>query len=78
MTKELNRPLDLLNSSRNKNVMLELTSGKTYSGNLISFDIHINVVLENAREIIDGESSSNIGSVFFRGDAIILVTPSNI
>lgn len=44
------RPLDALNKSRNKKVMVELKSGRQYVGKLNSFDIHINVVLDEAEE----------------------------
>ena len=48
------RPLDALNASRNKRVIVELKNHKQYTGNLKSFDIHINVVLEDAEERIKG------------------------
>jgi len=64
MAQTISRPLDLLNCSKNKQVIVELTSGKAYAGTLIAFDIHINIVLDNAREIINGEQTSSIGQAF--------------
>ena len=73
---ETSRPLDALNKSRNKRVIVELKNGKQYVGNLHAFDIHINVVLEEAEERIDGEIKRKIGVVFIRGDTIILISPA--
>ena len=73
---EVSRPLDLLNDSRNKRVIVELKNGKQFLGNLKAFDIHINVVLENAEEKVDGELKRKMGVVFLRGDTIILISPA--
>ena len=50
---EVSRPLDALNKSRDKRVIVELKNNKSYTGKLKSFDIHINVVLEDAEEYIE-------------------------
>lgn len=73
---ETSRPLDALNKSRNKRVIVELKNNKQYIGDLKAFDIHINVVLENAEERVDGEIKRKIGVVFIRGDTIILISPA--
>tara|TARA_Y100000310_G_scaffold345830_1_gene470769 strand:+ start:20764 stop:20988 length:225 start_codon:yes stop_codon:yes gene_type:complete len=72
---EAARPLDALNAARNKRVIVELKNGKQYVGVLKAFDIHVNVVLENAEERNDGEVARKLGTVFLRGDAIILISP---
>jgi len=72
---EAARPLDALNAARNKRVITELKNGKQYVGILKAFDIHVNVVLENAEERTNGEVARKLGSVFLRGDAIILISP---
>ena len=71
------RPLDTLNQSRDKKVMLELKNGKQIIGKLKAFDIHINTVLEDAEEHFEGELKRKIGKAFIRGDTIILITPSD-
>jgi len=73
---ETERPLDLLNASKNKRVMVELKNGKQFVGKLIAFDIHINTVLDEAEEMENGESKRKIGKVFIRGDTIILISPA--
>ncbi len=45
-------------------------------GKLNAFDIHINVVLDEAEEMIGGEVSRKLGTVFIRGDTIVLITPA--
>ena len=69
------RPLDTLNAARNKQVLVELKNGKQLAGKLKAFDIHINVVLEDAQERENGEMKRNLGVVFLRGDTIILISP---
>ena len=69
------RPLDALNNSRNKRVLVELKNNKQYVGKLKSFDIHVNVVLEDAEERADGEVKRKLGVVFLRGDMIVVISP---
>ncbi len=47
---EPSRPLDALNKARDKRVIVELKNNRQYVGKLKSFDIHVNVVLEDAEE----------------------------
>jgi small nuclear ribonucleoprotein len=71
---EASRPLDALNSARNKKVIVCLKNNVQYIGVLKSFDIHINCVVENAEEWIDGELKRKLGVVFIRGDTITIIT----
>ena len=73
---EQQRPLDTLNKARHKRVIAELKNGKTYRGTLKAFDIHINTVLQDAEEIIDGQVTRKLGTLFIRGDTIILISPA--
>jgi len=72
---EPSRPLDALNKARDKRVIVDLKNNKTYIGILKSFDIHINVVLEDAEEYIDKEVKRKLGVVFIRGDTITVISP---
>jgi len=69
------RPLDALNAARNKQVLVELKNGKQFVGSLKAFDIHINTVLENCEERDEGETKRQLGTVFLRGDTVILISP---
>jgi len=73
---EQSRPLDALNRARDKRVLVELKNKKEYIGNLKAFDIHINVVLEDAEERIDGEVKRKLGVIFIRGDTITVISPA--
>ncbi len=73
---ESSRPLDTLNSARNKTVMVDLKNGSRYAGKLKAFDIHINVVLEEAEEHQNGEIKRKLGTVFIRGDTITIISPA--
>ena len=68
------RPLDALNEARNKRIIVELKNSKQYVGTLKSFDIHINIVLDDAEEHIEGSLKRKLGTVFIRGDTIILIS----
>ena len=74
---ELSRPLDALNKARGKRVIVELKNGRQYVGTLISFDIHINTVLENAEELEEGTLKRKLGTVFIRGDTITVISPQD-
>ena len=71
------RPLDALNAARNKRVIVELKSKRQIVGILKAFDIHINIVLDDAEERDEnGQMVRKLGNVFIRGDMIVLVSPS--
>ena len=72
---EASRPLDALNKARDKRVIVELKNGKQLIGTLKAFDIHINIVLEQAEERESGELKRKLGVVFIRGDTITVISP---
>jgi len=71
------RPLDTLNKARDKKVIIELKNGKQLRGTLKAFDIHINTVIDDAEEYENGELKRKLGNSFIRGDAIVLISPSD-
>lgn len=70
-----NRPFDLLNESLNKEVLVFLKGDKQIRGNLKAFDIHMNLNLDNASLVEDGEMKKNYGKLLIRGDSVIFVSP---
>ncbi|MBN1792389.1 small nuclear ribonucleoprotein [Candidatus Woesearchaeota archaeon] len=68
------RPLDALNKARGKRVIIDLKNQRQYVGTLSAFDIHINIVLEEAEERQDGEVKKKLGTVFIRGDTITIIS----
>ena len=77
MVNGIERPLDLLNNSKNKEVLVSLKGDKQFVGTLLAFDIHINLVLDNTKEMQNNEVKRNIGLTFLRGDTIIFISPSS-
>ena len=76
MVNGIERPLDLLNISKGKEILVQLKSDKQFVGTLLAFDIHINVVLDNAKIVEDNEIKKNIGLTFLRGDTIVYISPA--
>lgn len=77
MAKGIERPLDLLNNSKGKEILVQLKSEKQLVGTLLAFDIHINIVLDNAKEMQNNELKRNIGLTFLRGDTIVFISPAS-
>jgi small nuclear ribonucleoprotein len=77
MVKGIERPLDLLNNSKGKEVLVYLKGNKQFVGTLLAFDIHINLVLDNVKEMEDSEIKKNLGLTFLRGDTIIYISPAS-
>ena len=71
---EPSRPLDALNKSRDKRIIVELKNDKQYTGKLKSFDIHINIVLDDVEERVNGEVTRKFGTVFIRWDTITVIS----
>lgn len=69
------KPLSVLQSATNKNVIVELKGRREYRGVLDGYDPHMNVVLKNAEEIVDGTSVRRHGTVIVRGDNVIYISP---
>jgi small nuclear ribonucleoprotein len=78
MVNGIERPLDLLNNSKGKEVLVYLKGDRQFAGNLLAFDIHINLVLDNVKEMQEGEVKKNLGLTFLRGDTIICISPSSV
>ncbi len=69
------RPFDILNKSLNKNVLVRMKGNLEVRGQLSSFDVHMNLVLENAEELENGEVKRKVGSVLLRGDTVVFISP---
>ena len=69
------KPLNVLQSASNKNVIVELKGKREYRGVLDGYDPHMNVVLKNAEELVDGQTVRKLSTVIVRGDNVIYISP---
>ncbi|RLI55895.1 MAG: hypothetical protein DRO87_02365 [Candidatus Thorarchaeota archaeon] len=74
------RPMDLLQDSIGAQVLVELKGRKKIKGKLRKFDMHLNLVLEDAQEIhVDPETNqevvTQIDKIIVRGDNVVIVSP---
>ena len=71
---KIERPFDVLNDCKGKEVTVELKNSQVYSGKLISFDVHLNLVLS---QVTQTQDNSSINSMVIRGDAIVTIKLNN-
>lgn len=69
------RPFDFLNDNVNKTVLVRLKGKKELRGKLKAFDVHMNIVLEQAEELEEGKILKKLGSMLVRGDNIVFISP---
>ena len=67
--------MDLLGKSLNAQVLVKLKGERKLRGRLRGYDQHLNLVLEQAEDLSDGEPQE-LGTVILRGDNVILLSPS--
>lgn len=72
-TENMKRPLDVLGSSVDKNILVKTKFGESIAGVLKAFDSHINIWLDEAK--VQGEKELNLGKVLIRGDNIVYISP---
>jgi len=70
-----NRPLSVLNRNIGNHVIVELRYGKEYRGALEGYDPHLNLVMSDVKEFIDGEQTRTMNKALVRGDNVIYVSP---
>ncbi len=70
------RPFDILNGALNNNVLIRLKGGVEVRGKMASYDVHMNLVLESAEQLENGESKRKLGTMLVRGDNVVFISPS--
>ncbi|MCC6033210.1 MAG: ribonucleoprotein [Desulfurococcaceae archaeon] len=68
-------PLRVLRSSINKNVLVKVKEGSSYTGQLIFADNTMNLVMINAEEVSDEDLKpvAKYGTILIRGSQILYV-----
>ena len=64
-----------LDESINKMVLIKLKGDKTIRGNLLGFDQHMNLLLNQSEEVPSEGDSKILGSIVVRGDNVIMISP---
>ena len=65
----------VLEESINKIVLIKLKGNKTIRGNLLGFDQHMNLLLDQSEEIPSEGDANSLGSIVVRGDNVVMISP---
>lgn len=69
------RPLDILNEALQSPVIVRIRGGREIRGELQGYDLHMNLVLDNAEEMIEDKENRQLGTVILRGDNVVYISP---
>lgn len=64
---------NLMNKNKNKSILLRLRNNKTVKGDLLDFDVHMNLTLDNAEDISE-DKTQMLGKILLRGDNILAIS----
>ena len=73
-----NRPFDILNNSLNRAVLIKLKGGTELRGIMSAYDVHMNLVLQDAEQLENGEVKRKLGTMLVRGDSVIYLSPAEL
>lgn len=68
-----NNQSNILQGSLNKDIILKLKGKRTIKGKLKSFDQYMNITLENATEVLEGDKIQEMGGIFIKGENIVII-----
>jgi small nuclear ribonucleoprotein len=69
------KPMEVLQQSLHKRVLVEMKGGRSFRGILDAYDQHLNLVLTSAEEVVKDEVTSKGGVTLLRGDSIVYISP---
>ncbi|MBD3352411.1 MAG: ribonucleoprotein [Candidatus Lokiarchaeota archaeon] len=69
-------PLKILNKAVNSVILIRLKDGTEYQGRLKEADSYMNMIIEDAKEIIDGNIAVKYSEIFIRGNNILFIRPN--
>lgn len=70
-----NQPIKILQKATSNLVLIKLKDGKEYRGRLKEIDVYMNLVLEGAEELMEGNPTAKFGEVLIRGNNILYIKP---
>jgi len=68
-------PLHILQAAQNSQILLRLKDGTEYKGLLKEIDAYMNLILENATEIMEGSPVAKYNEIFIRGNNLLFIKP---
>jgi len=68
-------PLKILQDAQNSQILLRLKDGTEYKGLLKEIDAYMNMILEDATEIMDGSPVAKYNEIFIRGNNLLFIKP---
>ncbi len=63
----------LMRNNRTKSIFLRLRNNKTIKGNLVDFDVYMNLTLDDAEDVSDGKTQK-LGKILLRGDNVLTIS----
>jgi small nuclear ribonucleoprotein len=69
------KPLELLEQTLHKRVLVELKGGRSFRGVLEAYDQHLNLVLSAAEEVLGEQVTPHPGLTMLRGDSVVFISP---
>ncbi len=71
------KPLDILNKSLKSPVIVKIRGGREFRGILAGYDLHMNLLLNEAEELNSDSTVKNIlGEILVRGDNVVFISPT--
>ena len=68
-------PLNILQNAQNSKIIVRLKDGTEYKGLLKEIDAYMNMILEDATEIMDGSPVAKYNEIFIRGNNLLFIKP---
>lgn len=68
------KPLNVLVKQINSYVAVTLKNGVEYRGRMTKCDGHMNLILENSEQHVNGKLVANYGDILVRGNNVLYIT----
>jgi len=74
-SKNNKNPLSILQAAQNSIILLRLKDGTEYRGLLKEIDAYMNMILEDATELLEGTPVAKYNEIFIRGNNLLFIKP---